>query len=181
MMRRLIKPGCSAFLLLAAPCLLLGDLPAPAQTRTLAEIAGDTSPGRTQRLIEGAKKEGALSFYTSLVAEDTTPMIDGVQEEVRHRRPGSGAAARRPSCSARSRSTAPGAVPPTPIFPGPPAVEPLHRENMLQAVKSPLIADVMPQARQPHGEYVGVFVNLFAAAYNTTWCGRTRYRSATRT
>jgi len=26
---------------------------------------------------------------------------------------------------------------------------------------------VMPQALQPHGEYVGVYLNLFAAAYNT--------------
>src|SRR5262245_64878813 len=26
----------------------------------------------------------------------------------------------------------------------------------------------MPQAKQPHGEYVGVFFNLFAAAYNTS-------------
>jgi iron(III) transport system substrate-binding protein len=26
---------------------------------------------------------------------------------------------------------------------------------------------VIPQARQPHGEYVGVYLNLFAGAYNT--------------
>src|SRR5262249_56931249 len=50
---------------------------------------------------------------------------------------------------------------------GPPALEPLHRERMLLAVKSPVAADVMPQALQPHGEYVGVFLNLFASAYNT--------------
>ena len=50
---------------------------------------------------------------------------------------------------------------------GPPALEPLHREGLLQAVRSPATALVMPQALQPHGEYVGVYLNLFAAAYNT--------------
>jgi iron(III) transport system substrate-binding protein len=33
-------------------------------------------------------------------------------------------------------------------------------------VISPIAADVIAQARQPHGEYVGVFLNLFTAAYN---------------
>src|SRR5262249_60657984 len=50
---------------------------------------------------------------------------------------------------------------------GPPALEPLHRERMLLAVKSPIAADVIPQAAQPPGEYVGAFPNLFASAYNT--------------
>ncbi len=167
MMRRLIKPGCSAFLLLAAPCLLLGGSPAPAQTRTLAEIAGDTSPGRTQRLIEGAKNEGALSFYTTLVAEDATPIIAAFKNkygiDVQVWRGSTETIVQRALAEHRA-----GRCPADAYFSGPPAVEPLHRENMLQVVKSPLIADVMPQARQPHGEYVGVFVNVFAAAYNTT-------------
>src|SRR4029453_450950 len=31
---------------------------------------------RLERLIEGARKEGSLSLYTSRVAEDTTPVIE---------------------------------------------------------------------------------------------------------
>jgi iron(III) transport system substrate-binding protein len=47
------------------------------------------------------------------------------------------------------------------------ALEPLHREKLLIAVTSPAAAEVMPAARSPHGEYVGMSVNVFAAAYNT--------------
>src|SRR5260221_13464181 len=47
-----------------------------AQTRTLAEIAADTAPDRMQRLAAEAKKEGALSLYTSRVADDSTPLTD---------------------------------------------------------------------------------------------------------
>ena len=36
---------------------------------------------RMQRLIEGAKKEGALSYYTSLVAEDTLPVIEAFRSK----------------------------------------------------------------------------------------------------
>src|SRR5262249_56156711 len=50
---------------------------------------------------------------------------------------------------------------------GPPALEPLHRERMLLAVKAPIAARVIPQATQPHGQYAGVLPNLFASPSNT--------------
>jgi iron(III) transport system substrate-binding protein len=46
-------------------------------------------------------------------------------------------------------------------------LEALHREQLLQAVKTPLSADLMPQAIQPHGEWIATRLNIFAAAYNT--------------
>src|SRR5712671_1148040 len=66
------------FAALASPFALLAaaTAPAAAQTRTLAEIAAYQGPDRMQRLIEGARKEGTLSLYTSRVAEDTTPVVD---------------------------------------------------------------------------------------------------------
>jgi iron(III) transport system substrate-binding protein len=140
--------------------------PASAQTRWLAEIAAYQGPDRAARLIEGAKKEGTVSYYTSLVSEDTTPVIDAFK-----RKYGIDVALWRGSTEAivqralnESRA---GRCPADAFHSGPPALEPLHREKLLYPVKSPLIAAVMPQALQPHGEYVGVYLNLFAAAYNT--------------
>ena len=46
-------------------------------------------------------------------------------------------------------------------------LEALHREKLLQAVKTPLTADLIPQAFRPHGEWVASRLNIFSAAYNT--------------
>jgi iron(III) transport system substrate-binding protein len=48
-----------------------------------------------------------------------------------------------------------------------PELEMLHREQVLQVVKSPYLADLIPAARRPHGEWVGTRLNVFALAYNT--------------
>jgi len=48
-----------------------------------------------------------------------------------------------------------------------PELEMLHREQILQAVKSPHLGDLIPAARRPHGEWVGTRLNVFALAYNT--------------
>src|SRR5262245_23036361 len=140
--------------------------PAWAQSRTPAEIAAYQGTDRTARLLEGAKREGTLSFYTSRVAEDTNPVVEAftrkhgidvavwraanrtvLQRVVQERRAG--------RCSADVVSS------------GTPALEPLHREQILAAVKSPLESELMPQAILPHGEWVGISVNTISAAYNT--------------
>jgi iron(III) transport system substrate-binding protein len=46
-------------------------------------------------------------------------------------------------------------------------LEALHREKLLYAVKTPLSADLIPQAFRPHGEWVATRLNIFSAAYNT--------------
>src|SRR3954471_15901773 len=60
--------------LLLLAVVALAALPASAQT--VAELANYQGADRTQRLIAGAKKEGAVSFFTSLVADDSNPVID---------------------------------------------------------------------------------------------------------
>jgi len=140
--------------------------PAPAQTGTLAELAAYEGPDRAQRLIDGAKKEGTVSYYTTLVTEDSTPVIEAFKRkygvDVQFWRGSTEAIVQRALAESRA-----GRCPADAYLSGPPALEPLHRERMLLAVKSPIAADVIPQATQPHGEYVGVFLNLFASAYNT--------------
>src|SRR6266571_9294043 len=48
-----------------------------------------------------------------------------------------------------------------------PEMESLHRERILQRIKSPHQADLIAPALRPHGEWVGTRLNVFAQAYNT--------------
>ena len=47
------------------------------------------------------------------------------------------------------------------------AMESLHREKLLQEVKSPRLAELNPAALTAHGEWTGTRYNVFVAAYNT--------------
>src|SRR5262249_15437254 len=47
------------------------------------------------------------------------------------------------------------------------AMESLHRETLLQPIDPPAAAALMPQALQPHHEWIGTRYNIFVAAYNT--------------
>src|SRR2546422_9083469 len=48
-----------------------------------------------------------------------------------------------------------------------PPLESLHREGLLQAVRSPHHAELIPAALPAHGEWVGSRLNVFVQAYNT--------------
>jgi iron(III) transport system substrate-binding protein len=152
-----------AFSLLVAAAALNGSL---AFAQTLSEIARYEGADRTDRLIVGAKKEGALSFYSSSVAEDTAPVIDAFKKkyglDVQVWRGSTETIIQRAVAETRA-----GRCPADAYHAGSPALEPLHRENLLLPVKSPAAAAVMPPALRPHGEYIGISVNLFAGAYNT--------------
>ena len=41
------------------------------RAETIADIASLSGPDRTQRLIDGAKKEGAVTLYSSAVTDDS--------------------------------------------------------------------------------------------------------------
>jgi iron(III) transport system substrate-binding protein len=153
--------------LFAAPVALFAVLvSAGAQPRTLTEIAAYQGPDRMQRLIEGAKKEGTLSLYTSRVAEDTTPVVDAFAKQygidVQVWRASNRAVLQRVVQERRAGRCAADVV-----SSGTPALEPLHREQLLAAVRSPTEAELMPQALRPHGEWIGISVNIISAAYNT--------------
>jgi iron(III) transport system substrate-binding protein len=48
-----------------------------------------------------------------------------------------------------------------------PEQEALHREKLLQEVKSPYLADMMPEAIPSHREWVGITQDIWIAAYNS--------------
>jgi ABC-type Fe3+ transport system substrate-binding protein len=154
------------FALLACASLVVATPAAFAQSRTLAEIADYQGPDRLQKLIEGARKEGSLSLYTSRVAEDTAPVIEaftrkyGVDVQVWR---GSNRAVLQRVVQERRAGRCAADV----VSSGTPALEPLHREQLLQAVRSPTLAELIPQALSPHGEWAGININIISAAYNT--------------
>ncbi len=136
---------------------------AQADSSAIAQMQG---ADRQQRLIEGAKKEGELTFYTSAPVDDVAVVTGAFEKKyglkVRVWRAGSEKVLQRAVTEARS-----GRVDVDIIDTNGPEMEALHREKLLQEVKSPYLADLIPQAILPHREWVGTRLNIFTAAYNT--------------
>jgi iron(III) transport system substrate-binding protein len=133
---------------------------------TMAELAQYTGADRLQKLTDGAKKEGALSIYTSAQNSDMGPLVSafekkyGVKAEMW--RAGSEKVLQRAVTEARANRFTVDVV-----ETNGPELESLHREKIFQAIKSPHHADLMPQALRKHGEWVGTRLNVFVQAYNT--------------
>ncbi len=51
----------------------------PRRRTALAELAAYAGPDRTQRLIDGAKKENALTIYSSMTVADMGALINAFQ------------------------------------------------------------------------------------------------------
>lgn len=138
-----------------------------AQTpKGIAELSVYAAPDREQVLIDGAKKEGGLTLYTSQQMADTTPIIDAFEKKyglkVTVWRAGPDAVVPRVVNESRSRHYAFDVVETEGQ-----ALEALQREHQLQAIKSPVIGTLIPQALRPHGEWVGTRLLMFSLAYNT--------------
>jgi iron(III) transport system substrate-binding protein len=133
---------------------------------SIADIAAYTGPDRAEKLIAGAKKEGTVTVYTSANVDDMAVVTSAFEKKygvkVRVWRGSSETVVQRSVTEARgSRYDAD-------VFEtGGAAMESLHRERLLQAVKSPGLADLDPAALTPHGEWTGTRYNVFVAAYNT--------------
>jgi len=161
--KNLLRRFAFASLLTTLP---LGAAPAFAQTRTLAEIASYQGADRTERLIEGAKKEGTFTLYSSTAPEDMNPVIDAFKKkygiDVQFWRSSSDNIVQRAVAENRAGRCLVDAF--TSVAA---ELEALQREKLLYAVKTPLTAELMPQSLRPHGEWIATRLNIFAAAYNT--------------
>jgi len=140
--------------------------PALSQAPLVAEIAAYQGPDREKRLVEGAKREGELMFYSSIPVADIAVLTGafdkkyGVKVKV-WRADSEGflqriineAKARRFEVDVMAGSSS--------------ALEPLSREKLLIEVKSPYLADLMPESIAPHREWASVYLNTIVQAYNT--------------
>lgn len=151
---------------LAAAIFVLVTASAFAQQNRVAEIAGYEGADRQQRLLEGAKKEKELTFYSSIPPQDIAAVVAafdkkyGIKVKV-WRADSEGflqrilneAKARRFEVDIAAGSTS--------------AMEPLYRESLLQEVKSPYLADLRPGTVAPHAQWAAVYLSVFVQAYNT--------------
>jgi len=131
-----------------------------------SDIATYQGADRSQKLLDGAKKEGTLTIYSSATVEDMTALTTaftkkyGVKTQVW--RASSENIIQRAATEARGNRFDVDVFETDGV-----AMEAIHREKLLQEVRSPLLADLMPQAIRPHKEWIGDRVQIFTAAYNT--------------
>ncbi|MDB5544906.1 MAG: Iron(III) transport system substrate-binding protein [Hyphomicrobiales bacterium] len=140
--------------------------PAMAQNAKVAEVANYAGADRTQKLIEAAKKEGVINLYTSQTVQDMTVLktafeakYPGVKinlwrsssEDIVHRSVTEYGAKRYEVDAFETDQS---------------GLEALHREKLLQAIKSPVIDDLVPQAAAPK-EWLGTRLQIITAAVNT--------------
>src|SRR5450830_813633 len=134
--------------------------------QTLATLAMATDEGRQQRLIDGAKKEGSLVYYTSTPAEYVTLLIDPFEKKygikVNVWRARSELILQRVLNESRAGKPVSDVV----ACIAPP-IEALRRENVLQEVISPYRKDLLPTAAPTHRQWVSTVQYVLVQAYNT--------------
>lgn len=138
-----------------------------ARAQSVADIAKYSGADRTQHLIDGAKREGFVTLYSSAVIADTNAIIQAFEKkygvQVRLWRGSSDDILRRAVTEARGEryeadlaETAGNSM------------EGLQRERLLAEVSSPAFAQLMPQAVVPHRGWIADRLSVFTVAYNTT-------------
>ena len=160
--------ACVSLLLLS--CNFLAAMPAFAQSKKaesgVAELALSQDGDRLQRLVEGAKKEGVLTMYAAMPADDAAVLVDAFVKKygvkVNVWRSSSENIISRIVTEARGRRFEVDIV-----QNNAPAMEPLHREKLLQQVNSPTHRDLMVQAIPAHREWVGLYSLIFVQLHNT--------------
>jgi iron(III) transport system substrate-binding protein len=140
--------------------------PLQAQT-SVAELANYTGADRQTKLLEGAKKEGGLTLYSSATNADMQAMIRGFEQKypgvkVKFWRSDSESILQRVVTEAQGgryeadiAETSGGTM------------EALYREKLLQPVQSPVLADISERAKFPHGAWTGSRFQIQTIAYNT--------------
>jgi iron(III) transport system substrate-binding protein len=139
---------------------------APGQSSPVTEIATYQGADREQRLIEGAKREKELTFYASIPIDDISPLVAAFDKKygvkVKVWRADSERVLQRILGEAKARRFE------VDVMVGASsALEPLQRESLLQEVKSPNFADIIPAAIAPHRQWATIFLNTIVQAYNT--------------
>jgi iron(III) transport system substrate-binding protein len=133
---------------------------------SVADLSGLTGADREKKLLEGAKKEGELNIYTSAQSDDMGALTQAFEKKygikVNVWRSSSEKVLQRAIQEARGNKHTMDVA-----ETNGPELEAMSREKIVQAVKSPHLADLIAPALRPHGEWVGTRLNVFVQAYNT--------------
>jgi iron(III) transport system substrate-binding protein len=158
---RILRSSVAALFLIAA---LVG--PALGQGDKAADIAAYQGADREQRLIEGAKREGALTLYSNAPTDDNAALVGAFTRKhgikVNLWRASSEEIRQRVLAEAKARRFDVDF-----ILNNSPALEALRSEKLLRPVHSPYLADLIAPAVPPHREWIGFCLNVLVAAFNT--------------
>jgi iron(III) transport system substrate-binding protein len=164
---RRLHPLRVALAMLVLGALIVPAAPAFAQNNNrLPEIAAYEGPDREKRLVEGAKKEGELMFYSSIPVEDVAVLTAAFDKKygvkVKVWRADSEGILQRIVNESKARRYE------VDVMAGSASMlEPLYRERLLTAVKSPYLNDLIPESVAKHREWASVYLNTFVQAFNT--------------
>jgi iron(III) transport system substrate-binding protein len=131
-----------------------------------ADIATYQGADRTQKLVEGAKKEGTLTLYSSATVDDIKALTSAFEKKYGIKtnvwRASSENIIQRAATEARGGRFDVDVFETDGVY-----MEAIQREKLLQPVKTPFLSDLIPAAIPKHGEWIGDRVQIFTAAYNT--------------
>lgn len=128
--------------------------------------AQSAAPEREQKLLEGARREGSLTVYTSMVEKDIRQLSEAFQKKysvkVTFWRGSAQKVLQRTVAEARSGRNEVDVVQNPAV-----QMEALHEEKLLQSAHSPFVSELTARALPVHGEWVAMRAYVFVQAYNT--------------
>ena len=137
-----------------------------AGAQTFAELAGKSDAGRHARLVEAAKREGSVTFYSSIPEKDMAVLAADFEKrygvKVKTGRASTLKVVQRVLAEKQARRWEVDAV----DISGP-EMEILYREGLLQEVESDLHRDLLPETTLTHRGWAPQFLSVFVQAYNT--------------
>jgi iron(III) transport system substrate-binding protein len=152
--------------MVAALLALAGVCQAAPDEAAVAALAQYRGADRTRQLIDGARREGSLTLYTSLTMEDMAALNGAFEKKygvkVTMWRAAADTILQRATAEAKA-----GRYDVDVLEAATPLLEAMSRSRLLVAVNSPLHADLMAQALPSHREWAGARLNVFVHAYNT--------------
>jgi iron(III) transport system substrate-binding protein len=121
---------------------------------------------QSQALVDAAKKEGTLTFYTTIAEKDLPVIVKPFEQKygikVSIWRAGTDKVLQRTVQEARANRNDVDVV-----HYGSPEMEALAREKILKPVDDPVHKDLMPGALPPHKMWAATILSVWVQAYNT--------------
>src|SRR6266851_3603935 len=140
--------------------------PARAQTIDITALSQRIGADREARLLEGARREGEVDVYSTLVLEDIGAVAAAFEKKygvkVKYWRASSEKVLQRALAEAKS-----GRYDVDVVETNGPELEALAREKVLAPATSAHEADLLPASIRPHRQWTGLRLNMFVQAYNT--------------